>query len=255
MFLKKMKGGSKMYKKILATFVILIVVCMSFAWAAQDQSSSSSGSGIDNGNEDQIIGGDKDEHGCLIAGGYSWNQTEEKCVKEWEIGEARYQNQEQVQNRAQVQDGEHMGEGGQMFRIETQENSRIKLESNGVKAECDCNMTQEKDQNRTKLKVTMSNGKNAEIKVMPDTASEKALERLRLKVCSFENNCSIELKEVGKGENTQLAYELKTQRKAKFLGLFGSKMQVKAQIAAENGEVIKIDKPWWAFLASEPAEE
>jgi hypothetical protein len=31
-------------------------------------------------------------------------------------------------------------------------------------------------------------------------------------------------------------------------------MQVRAQVDAENGEVIRTNKPWWAFLASEPEE-
>ncbi len=244
-----------MYKKVLAIFAFVLLVSVPFALAAANDSKNPGSTSAD-GN-DQAIGGDKDEHGCLIAAGYSWNDTEQKCVREWETGEARYQNeeQEQVQNRAQVQDGEHMGEGGQTFRIETQSNNRIRLESDGVSAECDCNMTQEKVQNKTKLNVQLSNGKNAEVKVMPDTASERALERLRLKVCSTDNNCSLELKEVGKGNETQLAYEVQVQRHSRILGIFSKKMQVRAEVSAENGEVLDVDKPWWAFLASEPAEE
>jgi len=163
--------------------------------------------------------------------------------------------QTQDQNRLQVQDGTHTGEGGQMLKIQTKANNRIKLEVGGVSAECECEMKQEKIQNKTKLYAGLSNGKNAEIKVMPNTASERALERLRLKVCSEEQGCNIELKEVGSGEQTKLAYELKTQRQSKVFGLFKAKMQVQAQVDAENGEVIKVKKPWWAFLASEPAEE
>ena len=30
------------------------------------------------------IGGDTDEHGCLIAAGYSWCEAKQKCVREWE---------------------------------------------------------------------------------------------------------------------------------------------------------------------------
>lgn len=33
---------------------------------------------------DQIIGGDKDEHGCLIAAGYSWCGEKQKCIRVWE---------------------------------------------------------------------------------------------------------------------------------------------------------------------------
>lgn len=162
---------------------------------------------------------------------------------------------EAVQFGAKVSDGQHMGEDGNMFMVQTKAQNQYRIESNGVQAECDCEMTQEKVGNQTKLKVQLSNGVNAELKVMPDTASEKALEQIRIRTCNPENECSLELKEVGEGKKTQLAYELQTQRKAKFLGLFGSNMEVKAQISAENGEVLGVDKPWWAFLASEPAEE
>lgn len=35
-------------------------------------------------NEPEIIGGETDNHNCLIAAGYSWNETDQRCVKEWE---------------------------------------------------------------------------------------------------------------------------------------------------------------------------
>jgi hypothetical protein len=38
-----------------------------------------------------VIGGQRDSHGCLGPAGYSWNETEKGCVREWEIGELRYQ--------------------------------------------------------------------------------------------------------------------------------------------------------------------
>src|SRR5574343_81034 len=31
-----------------------------------------------------IIGGDKDEHGCLGSAGYQWCQVKNKCLKFWE---------------------------------------------------------------------------------------------------------------------------------------------------------------------------
>lgn len=34
-------------------------------------------------NQNQTIGGQRDEHGCLIPAGYSWNETDQLCVKEW----------------------------------------------------------------------------------------------------------------------------------------------------------------------------
>ncbi len=37
-----------------------------------------------NENQEQIIGGDKDEHGCLIAAGYSWCESKQKCLRIFE---------------------------------------------------------------------------------------------------------------------------------------------------------------------------
>ena len=32
----------------------------------------------------RVIGGDKDEHGCLISAGYSWCEEKKKCLRTWE---------------------------------------------------------------------------------------------------------------------------------------------------------------------------
>ena len=151
--------------------------------------------------------------------------------------------------------GNYVGGSGQQMMIKQQANNQIQLRVNEVSANCGLNLTQKQIQNKTKLETKLSNGRNAEIKVMPDTASETALARLRLKVCSEENECQIELKEIGSGEQVKVAYEMKVQKQSKFLGMFKTKMQVQAQIDAETGEIVRVRKPWWAFLASEPAEE
>lgn len=151
-----------------------------------------------------------------------------------------------------VMAGNYIGEQGQHMMIQMQ-NEMCKLEVDGVIADCPFNMTQEMVQNRTRLSVALSNGRNAEVKIMPDVASETALQRLRLKDCGEE--CSIELKEFGVGENVRAAYEIQTKRDSKIFGLFGARMNVQAQVDAETGEIIQTKKPWWAFLATEPEEE
>ena len=133
---------------------------------------------------------------------------------------------------------------------------KLRLRVENHMAETMLNITEELDEdNETVLKVKDSNGNLRIIKIMPDTVAERALERLRLKNCVEEEGCSIELKEVGQGEQAKLAYEMKTQRQSKVFGLFGARMQVQAQVDAETGEIVRVNKPWWAFLASEPAEE
>lgn len=238
-----------MYKKTGSIFTILLIASLSFAIAATSDCARG------DCQQGQTVGGNQDEHGCIIDAGYSWNEEEQKCVREWETGEARYQEQTQAQNRIQAQEGTYVNNAGQEMKIQVRANNRLRVEAGGIGANCECELKQEKIQNKTRLYAQLSNGKNAEVKIMPDTASERALERLRLKVCSEENNCQIELKEAGKGEKVQLAYEMQIERHSRILGIFQKKMQVRAQIEAENGEVIKINKPWWAFLASEPTEE
>jgi len=154
----------------------------------------------------------------------------------------------QFQNQAQVQTGTYMNQVGEQMQIQIGEGNEVKLQSGNVEANCNMDMTQEQVQNRTRIQVMLSNGMNSEVKIMPNVASETALARLEAKC---EGECTIELKEVGTGNQTRAAYEIKTQKQSKVLGLFKAQMQVQAQVDAENGEIIQVKKPWWAFLASE----
>lgn len=91
---------------------------------------------------------------------------------------------------------------------------------------------------------TLSNGRKAEIKIMPETASATAIKRLG------ELNFTVELKEIGKGNETKAAYELEGEKQGKMLGLLKVKGKIKIYVDTETGEIIKVKKPWWAFLAS-----
>ena len=80
-----------------------------------------------------------------------------------------------------------------------------------------------------------------EIKIMPDTASEKAIEILQTK-----KEITLELKDTGKP-----IYEVEGEKDGKMFGIFKIEMKVKVEIDAETGEVISAKKPWWAFLVKE----
>jgi hypothetical protein len=127
----------------------------------------------------------------------------------------------------------------------------ITIEVNRVKVNISLELTQEGDNetNRSKFHVRSSNGRTSEIKIMPDVAAERALERLRLKVCNETNNCTIELKDVGNQNQEMLSYELQVQRHVRVLGIFQAKVQERAEIDAEDGTV-KTHRPWWMFLAT-----
>ena len=34
--------------------------------------------------EETIVGGDRDEHGCIGSAGYTWCEAKQKCLREWE---------------------------------------------------------------------------------------------------------------------------------------------------------------------------
>lgn len=34
--------------------------------------------------EPMLVGGDKDEHGCIGSAGYTWCESKEKCLRPWE---------------------------------------------------------------------------------------------------------------------------------------------------------------------------
>ncbi len=91
------------------------------------------------------------------------------------------------------------------------------------------------------------------IKIMPEKASQIALEKLGVKICSTNNNCTIELKTVGSAGNEIKQYEMQLEKDSKLFGLFPMKMHVSAIVDAQTGDV-KVNKPWWAFLASENNE-
>lgn len=169
--------------------------------------------------------------------------------------EVKQELETNLQTQQKLMSGEYAGENGQQIMVQKQSENQLQLKVNGISADCGLDLTQKQIQNKTKLETKLSNGRNAEIKVMPDVASETALQRLRLKTCVEEEGCSLELKEVMQNKEVKLAYELKTQRQAKVFGLFKTEMQIQAQVDAETGEIIQTKKPWWAFLASEPKEE
>jgi len=65
---------------ILLTVVIasVLIVGASYAYKVFIQPAS-----VQN---DQIIGGDQDEHGCYLMAGYSWCEAKQKCLRPWEEG-------------------------------------------------------------------------------------------------------------------------------------------------------------------------
>lgn len=84
-------------KKIL--LIILIILLIGFiirfvlggpedSWICQDNQWIKHGNPRDpaptSGCSIPMVGGDRDEHGCIGSAGYSWCQTKSKCLRVWE---------------------------------------------------------------------------------------------------------------------------------------------------------------------------
>ncbi len=138
---------------------------------------------------------------------------------------------------------------GKNITIKELTDEQKEIIANKINARTGLNLTADDIDNQTVLRAFLSNGRYAMVKVMPDTASEVALRRMRAK-CEVRN-CTIELKEFGNGNNTRLAYEISTEKSSRVLFMFRNKMKVMAHVDAETGEIISIKRPWWAFMAKE----
>jgi len=222
---------------------------------------------------DQIVGGDHDSHGCIGSAGYMWCEEKQKCLRIWEEGcnstinntirdiKDQLKNLKEQRKKLMEDIKQYRGEVKEMMKkyngwmnvtdmnitIHELSDNQKEIIINKINTKTGLNLTLEDINNQTILKTLLSNGRFAEIKILPDRASERAKEVLKAK-CE-ERNCTLELKEVGIGNKTRLAYEITTNQSSKVLLFFKRNIPLKAQIDAETGDVISVKKPWWAFLA------
>lgn len=64
--------------------IIILIVCLILVAGAVYFSLTKKASIESNDNSNQIIGGDKDEHGCIGAAGYGWCEATRKCFRPFE---------------------------------------------------------------------------------------------------------------------------------------------------------------------------
>ena len=156
--------------------------------------------------------------------------------------------------RNRVRAGTYISPEGAQIRVRELAQNRIQFFNGNYSVGTELGIEEETENNETTFNVNLNNGRNAEVKIMPNVASATALARLRLKVCNESRNCSIELKEVGQGNKTRLVYEARAKKTFRILGMFKNREQVQTQIDAETGEVVATNRPWWAWMASEEDE-
>ncbi|MEA2112767.1 MAG: hypothetical protein U9P50_02220 [Patescibacteria group bacterium] len=70
------------YKKILFLFIIIILVAVGLNFFLQEKTVEAP---LDPAApETPLVGGDRDEHGCIGSAGYSWCEAKEECLRPWE---------------------------------------------------------------------------------------------------------------------------------------------------------------------------
>jgi len=97
--------------------------------------------------------------------------------------------------------------------------------------------------NLNKIRKLLSNNQYKDIKVLPDRASAVAVEKLKT-----NRNLTLNLIEVGQGNNLSVVYEIQGNTTIKLLGLFKVRAVLTARVDAETGELLEFETPWWYFL-------
>jgi hypothetical protein len=59
-------------KKLILALIILLVLLLAVYFYSKGKRSR------------QLVGGDRDVHGCIPSAGYSWCEAEQKCLRIWE---------------------------------------------------------------------------------------------------------------------------------------------------------------------------
>ena len=190
-------------------FILMIIFSFNFVYAGNgiQINSSDKGNSVSIGSDINITNGRANGSAYINASEFKAkieeNIQERERLREELKENVRGRNELKNEIRATIKD-RIMKMGIPRVRVivnnknilfEKGENNSIYLRIGNFSAKTKLNISENLDENnRSELKVKLSSGRNAEIKIMPDTAAERALERLRLKVCNKSNNCSIELK-------------------------------------------------------------
>ncbi len=88
------------------------------------------------------------------------------------------------------------------------------------------------------------NNETREIKILPDQVKEKIRERIQTRL----ENQTMKLDEEG-------IYQIQARKRARLFGFISVQAIVQAEVDSETGEVLRIRRPWWNFLAKDIEEE
>ena len=182
--------------------------------------------------------------------------NDDKGYPEESLGDhIQTQNESQIQDRVHVenQSGEGnpnliMGNNGSQIQNRAEERKEFKIHGQNVYSNLNMSFYEDANRTQSRIRVNLSNGTQREIKVLPETAAERAREVFR------NQNMTLVLKEVPNGNNSTLVYEAESNSTMAIFGLFKVRANLRTQIDADNGDIIETSKPWWSFLASSVEE-
>ena len=160
-----------------------------------------------------------------------------------------YANGTEVEEELVIITEEENGNIVRRFRFESQSETEDDIE---VEVEDDLEVEDAVEGNETVFKARLSNGNSANIDVLPERVRELVRERLRL---HNDSNISLKLRERIHNNIPRVVYNVETNENGKFLGIFKIAMRANGEVDAETGEVLEVNRPWWAFLVSVPEEE
>lgn len=211
---------------------------------------------------------------CCINKGYAgWDEEEFKCIGEGEqeknqnkvgavysgkgLTQAQIQNIIQSRNRIRayyanssecpdgcICSGSNLKcqfeNGTRTMTVYAGNSGNVIVQVKNVNASTNVTLYKENE----KMYGVFRNNETKEI-ILPDEALEKVRERNQKRL-HLEGE-SISLTEEG-------YYQIQTKKKARLFLLIPVREQVKAQVNAETGEIVRIRNPWWGFLARDNRE-
>jgi hypothetical protein len=132
-------------------------------------------------------------------------------------------------------------EGGRRMTVYAGKSGNVIVQIKGVNMSTKVTLYKENNTIYGKFK----GNKTKEIKFYPDQIREEIRNKIKAR---FAENESIELDEDG-------FYQVEVKKRARLFWVFPIKEKVKFKIDSETGEVIKMRKVWWGFLANDIEEE
>ncbi len=73
-----------MKKAIIIIVIIIVILGAAYLILTHNLNNSSSNNTNVQNNNDNPLGSDRDEHGCIPSAGYSWCEPKNKCLRLWE---------------------------------------------------------------------------------------------------------------------------------------------------------------------------